>query len=66
MYTQNVSIPPDYFTWRSAVPSRLDNELYCREENATNDQETTGNFKNMNSNYGQHRIHTYYSEEREQ
>ena len=44
MYTQNVSIPPDYFTWRSAVPSQSDTEFNWREENAANNQETTGNF----------------------
>ena len=44
MYTQNVSIPPDYFTWRSAEPSQSDTELSWREENAANDQETSGNF----------------------
>lgn len=47
MYTQNVSIPPDYFTWRSAIPSQSDNELAWREENFGNDQETSGNFKQM-------------------
>ena len=45
MYTQNVSIPPDYFTWRSAVPSQSDTELSWREENAVNDQQKLGNFK---------------------
>ena len=47
MYTQNVSIPPDYFTWRSAVPSQPDSELNWREENALNDQQKEGNFKNI-------------------
>ena len=47
MYTQNISIPPDYFTWRSAVPSQSDAELSWREGNTTNDQETTGNYKKI-------------------
>ena len=42
MYTQNVSIPPDYFTWRSTVPSQPDSELSRREENATSDQQKEG------------------------
>ena len=42
MYTQNVSIPPDYFTWRSAVPSQSTTELNWREENVPNNPETTG------------------------
>ena len=45
MYTQNISIPPDYFTWRSAVPSQLDSELNWREENTVNDKETPGKYK---------------------
>ena len=45
MYAQNVSIPPDYFTWRSAVPSHSDSDLSWKERNASNDQETTGNYK---------------------
>lgn len=33
MYTQNVSIPPDYFTWRSTVPSQFNSVLDCHERN---------------------------------
>ena len=43
MYTQNISIPPDYFTWRSAVPSQSDTELNWREEKAEDDQQKAGN-----------------------
>ena len=45
MYSQNVSIPPGYFTWRSAVPSQSETELNWREENATDEQEKTGNLE---------------------
>ncbi|CAE1165422.1 unnamed protein product [Acanthosepion pharaonis] len=39
-YTQNMSIPPDYFAWRSAVPSPPDNEINWREEDTQNKEET--------------------------
>ena len=47
MYSQNVSIPPDYFTWRSAIPTHPDTELSWREENAAYDQQKEGNFKRI-------------------
>ena len=51
MYTQNVSIPPDYFTWRSAVPSQSDSELNWREENEANNQQKEGNMKRDATKY---------------
>lgn len=38
MYTQNVSIPPDYFTWRSTVPSQFNSVLDCHESNLEGQQ----------------------------
>ena len=45
MYTQNVSIPPDYFAWRSALSSPLDNEPNGREGNIQN-MEEAGKYSN--------------------
>ena len=45
MYTQNVSIPPDYFgDWRSSVPLQNDNGHDWPEEDCQNSQERTGMF----------------------
>ena len=45
MYTENISIPPDYFTWRSTVSSQLDNGHNWHEGNLQrHTEEQTGMF----------------------
>lgn len=41
-YTQNVSISPDYFTWRSAVPSLNESSHDQHEDDMVNTQERMG------------------------
>lgn len=42
MYTQNISIPPDYFTWRSAISSQNEAEHDWTEADELHGQEKTG------------------------
>lgn len=42
MYTQNISIPPDYFTWRSAISSQNEAEHDWTEVDKFHGQEKTG------------------------
>lgn len=32
MYTQNVSVPPDYFTWRCDLPAKAENSHNWRDD----------------------------------
>ena len=42
MYSQNISIPPDYLTWRTAVPSQSDEEEDWTDRDMKHEEQQTG------------------------
>ncbi|CAE1165424.1 unnamed protein product [Acanthosepion pharaonis] len=53
MYTQNISIPPDYFTWRSAISSQNEAERDWTEADKFHGQEKTDLSSKFSSPFGQ-------------